>query len=196
MAIDTYALTTREAVQNYRVFQGSVGKTTPEIDALIDNLIDATSARIESYCNRKFLSRSYTEYYDGVGASTLYTDNYPILSVASIYDDAVWEWDVSTLITGTSYRIANSNSIVAKSGYSFSSGSQNIKITYTAGYTTVPYDIEHACVVEIFRVFDKVKDIGVFSRTTATGDTSTYVTNDFIDATKTTLDKYKVKAAF
>ena len=194
MALDTYALTTREAVHAHRIANGERLNTTPETNNLIDNLINAVSARFESYCDRKFKSRSYTEYLDGKGWSVIYPKQYPITEVTSIYDDGTWTWDASTLISGTEYRIKNDNSIVFKS-FSVGDYEQNLKLTYTAGYTTIPYDLENACINEVLRAMGKIENLELEEKR-SNEYLLKYITNSFLTETRMTLDRYRRKVAW
>lgn len=189
------ALTTVEDVKAHRLAQGNVMNTTPEKDDRIEALINAVSARFETYCDRTFLSSNYTEYHDGDGHGVIYTKQYPLTSVSGIWDDMDWNWEDNTLVDSTSYRIVDDNCVVFKSG-SFLPGiyRQNIKISYTAGYETVPYDLVIACIDEVLRVLDTRYAPGV-SYATNNDETVSFVTTDFLDTTKVVLNKYKRRGA-
>ena len=138
------ALTTLSGVNDYKGWTTGADTTR---DAQVTTLIDSISARFETYCDRKFNSASYTEYYNGERGPYMYLDQYPITVITSIYDDTSWVWGSGTLVSGTNYRIANNQGVVFKYGVSI--GEQNIKVAYTAGYTTIPYDLENACIEEV-----------------------------------------------
>jgi len=196
MSIDTYALTSREAVHAYRIANGERLNTTPETNTLIDNLINAVSARFESYCDRKFKSREYTEYHDGGGHSVLYPDQYPITSISGIYDDSNWSWAESSKIDSTQYRIVGDNSIVFKSTANVMGDyRQNIKLIYTAGYSTLPYDLENACILEIMRAMGRLEDLEV-SEKRSNENLLKYVASDFLPETRSVIEKYRRKVAF
>ena len=197
MSTNQYALTTREAVKQFRLANGEVLKTTTEINALLDTIIDAVSSKFESYCDRKFKSQDHEEYFDGKNSNVIYPKNYPVTTVTSIYDDSEWSWGSSTLVSSTEYRISNdSNSIVFKN----TSGTlgdyvQNVKLNYTGGYATIPYDLEYVCIIEVLRAFDNIKTIGVFSKSEI--DTSiALVTEAFLNDTLITLNLYRGKSAY
>jgi len=77
MAVDAYALTSRANFKTY------VGITTTDDDDLIDSIIDRASDKIETFCNRKFMSRDFSETYDG-GAEVVQLRNYPVTAVEVI----------------------------------------------------------------------------------------------------------------
>ncbi len=74
--IDTYALTSLENVKSY------LGITSTDNDSEITRLINAVTYRIETYCSRRFKTRSYTlERYT---CKDIYVDNWPIISVERV----------------------------------------------------------------------------------------------------------------
>lgn len=193
--VSDYALTTRSRVQEYRVANGEELQTTPEINTQIDNFINAVSVRFESYCDRKFVSRTHTEYLDGKGARILYPKQYPITSVTSIHDDMDWVWADSTLISSDNYRIADDNSIVFKSNTTVADARQNIKLVYDAGYSDIPYDLEDACINEVLRILNIFPELGVDEKR-SNDYLIKYTKEPFMSETVLVLNKYRRKGAY
>lgn len=193
--VSDYALTTRSRVQEYRVANGEELQTTPEINTQIDNFINAVSARFESYCDRKFVSRTHTEYLDGKGVRVLYPKQYPITSVTSIHDDMDWAWADSTLISSDNYRIADDNSIVFKSNTTVADAKQNIKLVYDAGYTDIPYDLEDVCINEVLRILNIFPELGVDEKR-SNDYLIKYTKEPFMSETTLVLNKYRRKGAY
>lgn len=120
-------------------------------ESLINMLTTGVSQMLETYCSRKFKSRDYTnEYHDGEGDVYMLTDEFPINSVASLYDDVDRLFDSNSLIDSTDYviykdigkiQLINGSTTVFANGI-FSTGEQNVKITYNAGYDAIPYDLK------------------------------------------------------
>lgn len=77
MAVGAYALTTLVSARDY--LRVPVADTT-----LIERLIDAATAQMETYCGRLFLARDFTEWYDGTGQAWLALPQYPLQSIARI----------------------------------------------------------------------------------------------------------------
>ena len=135
MADDTH-LTTTVRVNLY------LGKTGTA--ALVTDLITLIDGFIQNYCGHNFISAPYTsEKYNGDGTDTLLLKQYPIITVTSIYID-------NTLLSSTCYDdttnkvsglYLNQGKIVLIDGSTFTTGTQNIWITYNAGYATIPADI-------------------------------------------------------
>ncbi len=169
-----------------------VTRMDPSQDDLVTSLITRMSTQIDNYCDRTFASTEYTEYYNGGGLSYLYTDNYPIISVSSINDDSTWEWGSSTLIDSDDYRISNSARQILLNDTHFGNYTENVKIVYTAGYSTIPYDLVKVCIVEVVSEFKRRKDPHVASKSVGDGTLTRYETG-FLPSTITILDKYKNK---
>ena len=116
------------------------------------NLSYAVSSSIdyvESYCNRKFTSGSYTEYIDGNDDTELHLNNKNILSITSIeYFDGIDTFD--DLFSDTDYTVSdviidnNLNFIRLVGDLVFPAGNRNIKIIYVSGYdnSNIPFDIK------------------------------------------------------
>jgi len=50
-------------------------------NTVAQDILDASAALIEKWCNRTFASTTYDELYDGQGTFNLLLDNYPIISI-------------------------------------------------------------------------------------------------------------------
>lgn len=186
MAINIYSLTSLDSIKN---FMGKVGAKA-EDDDLLEGLIDRVSVLFESYCDRKFLSRDYMDYHDGKGVDKLFVNQYPITSISGIWDDREWAWDSTTEIDNSYYRISNNSNYIVFKDTTLLDYDQNLKIVYTAGYSAIPYDLEHACIMEVSRAYKNKNQIDVLSKSLADGSVS-FVTSDFLPGTLTILNKYR-----
>ena len=125
----------------------------------LEEIINSASAYIENYCNRKFVSTAYTEYYDGNNRSKLLLNQYPIISVTSIDR---WEYltqaSIQTYTEHTDFEIYSDEGIIYKSMGWFK-GHKAYKIVYTAGYATaaMPEDLKQGC-KEICKLLWILKD--------------------------------------
>ena len=125
-------------------------------DTLFAALAGRATEAVQKYCGRDFTSTTYTEYYDGGGFSKLVLDHRPIVSVASVYDDRDRAWAVSSLIAATDYLtrdnagivewLSSSSAFPSTSAY-FADGQLNVKITYTAGYASIPDAVVQASIM-------------------------------------------------
>lgn len=118
-------------------------------DTLLEKLITRMSADIESDCDRIFGDATYTEYHDGDGTDTLLLKQYPINSITSVHDDVDRDYDTDTLIDSDDYVYDSETGILTLDGFGFSIGRQNVKVVYNAGYTTIPTDLEQACINKV-----------------------------------------------
>ncbi len=129
---------------------------------LLVSLINRTSSRMETYCGRNFKVREYTEYQDGDGTPTVFTDHYPITSVSSLWDDTEREFTDSSndLLSSADYMIYSDEGSIRlyNDETTFNKGYQNIKITYSGGYETLPGDLEEACLDWVLTLYRKIKD--------------------------------------
>jgi len=167
--------------------------TKEEVDSVLESLIDEVSKLFETYCDRIFDSAEYTEYYNGEGRSWLYPKHYPITSVSGIWDDSDWDWETTDLIDSTYYRIDNDSRAVVLRDYTLCDFTQNIKIIYTAGYSTIPLDLRLACVVETCRLYNRRMKGHVSDETLPDGQNLTYDLALFTPAVAEILNKYKNK---
>jgi uncharacterized phiE125 gp8 family phage protein len=135
-------------LNNLKLFLG-INTANTDDDTLLTNLISMVSADIENECQRTFLATNHTEYYKGDGTSQLLVKQYPVNSVTSIYDDTDRVWGSDTQIDATEISISDRIGgliILEDDIFSESDDVENIKITYNAGYSTIPSDLEQACI--------------------------------------------------
>lgn len=156
-------------------------------DSLLNRMITAASAFVESWLNRTFAITAYSELLDGTGGRRMGLGNYPILTVTKV--------QVGTQLyspapaPGQLGYTFDKNAITLNQAC-FVRDKNNVVIEYTAGYASVPADIEQA-VIEMIGLRFKEKDrIGVSSKTLA-GETISFSQKDMSSSTKTLLTQYK-----
>lgn len=163
---------------------------TDQHDTLLTRLVTKMSIHAQTYCGRLFTAQDYTEYYDGDGSQELFVRNYPINSVASIYDDTDREYDSDDLIDSDDIIIQGDDYCFGKveleDGW-FDPGRKNIKITYNAGYSTVPADLEYAVQCLMMAAFLE-NTAGINA---VVGDEVIYKPAKLRKSAKEVLDKYK-----
>lgn len=117
-----------------------------------------------------FSSQSNDDYYDGNGESILQLDSYPVTAVSSVTLIGVDGSVLDTLTSGSDYTIESatgrlkwigSDATLTTGDFGWDSGSprgpatyrtkvgwpagfKNIRVQYTAGYATIPYDLRSA----------------------------------------------------
>jgi hypothetical protein len=107
--------------------------------------VSAYSQLIASWCSRNFVSASYTEVYDGHNSPTLLLRNYPVTAVSSLSIDGVAITPAGAAPFGDGYTFDNVRTVAMQGCSQFNRGLQNISISYTAGYVTIPFDLQMAC---------------------------------------------------
>lgn len=183
--VNEYSLTTLNLVKNFMGMSGAISDT----DDLIENLINRVSILMESFMNRNVLSREYTEDHDGKGAMVLFPKQPKITTVSGIWDDYDWEWTDDDLIDADNYKIIDENYIVFKT-VALNNYTANVRIIYTAGYSSVPDDLVQACITEVSRMYKNRNQIDITSKTLSDGSVS-FSDKSFLPLTYTTLKKYK-----
>lgn len=140
-SLASYALTTVADVKE--TLGISSGVTTK--DNLITRKINQATDMIENYCERRFASTAYTEEYDGSGIDELILRQRPIISFTSLEarNTVLNQSDWSTIPTDQ-YFLDNNAGMVKAITY-FWGNYNRWRATYTAGYATIPYDLQEAC---------------------------------------------------
>jgi hypothetical protein len=117
-----------------------------QYDTKLGLFLAAGSAWVESYCNRIFSSASYTELLHGNRSNLMNPRQWPITAVTEVRMSSDRNWsDSSTLIAAANYGISTDGTgITYYNGY-LPSGYDNVRVIYTAGYATIPQDIQLAC---------------------------------------------------
>ena len=180
-------LCSRKDIKNYL----GITNTDQVSNNLLSDLIDRVTIEIQTYCMRTFDNQEYTEYHSGEKVSFIYTKQFPITSVSGIWSDTSLCWDSDALIGSDEY-IVFEDHIQLKDTY-FTAGRNNVKMIYTAGYTTIPLDIQQVCIDETGRRFKHRTDYDVISRV-GQGDAGGevyFVERGFLEKSKLVLNKYK-----
>jgi hypothetical protein len=180
MTADPNDLTTLATLKNY-LNPGS------NDDTLLQRLLTSASFAIESYLNRAIKSASFTDVFDGTGGRVLLVPQYPITAVTSVTIDGV---AIPSAGGPTTPGFYFTDTKIILSGYYFTKGLGNVAITYTAGWATVPFDIEQACIDTVQYWLGNRQRNSEVSRSMG-GQTISYSQKDMPDWTKTILAQYK-----
>lgn len=120
-------------------------------DTYLGTLITAASGFICNYCNREFVSASRVELLDGDGTDEVLVTNTPVTVIGDIVVTDQWAGDSETFTSAD--MITNLKTGLIKFKPTLTSGTvkyfvpgvQNVSVTYTAGYATIPETIQQAC---------------------------------------------------
>lgn len=136
----TIDLTTLSRVKSFLTI------TDSNDDEALQSILSSVSQYVATYCNRKFILDTYTEYLNGDGQDTIVLSNIPVVSVASLYDDTGRTYSPDTLIPASEFVWWDTGIIELDTAATFAVGKKNIKVVYTAGYnaTNIPFDLQLA----------------------------------------------------
>lgn len=176
---------------------GTQAWITSNDDALLENLVNRSYKIIEAYCNRPFryvnssgVAQAVTEYFNGWGQTRLFLRYYPVILITSLYDDPDRLYGSSDLIDSDDYVTHDDYGILELDGLSFANGKKSIKITYTGGYETVPYDLEHVCNKLVAMLYKEKDSVGLASKSFSDGSVG-YFTDRLSPQDKVVLDGYR-----
>lgn len=146
----------------------SIGDSTR--DGILNLLIPAASRAIEKACDRTFNEATYADdRYSGNWQRTLQLRNYPVITFTGIWDDSARVFASSSLIDSVNYSVDNETGQVELDGLIFSKGVRNIKVSYTAGYTTIPADLELIAIKLVSFLYNKRFSDGASSESIGEG---------------------------
>ena len=139
-------------------------------DALLARLISSVSDQFRSETGTNPKQTTYTEVRDGNGLDGLSLLNWPVISVTSVKVDGSTIPQRST-VADAGWVLTNSGRLKLV-GYTFTAGVANVEVVYSAGYQTVPSDIEQAVIKMVALQFADRKRIGLNSLSQAGGSVS------------------------
>jgi hypothetical protein len=162
-------------------------------DALLTRLITAASQFIQSWLQRQIAVSDWIEIRDGNGGQRLTFANMPVSAVLSLSIDGLAIPPAPPDgAFGAGYVFSPTE--LALRGYVFSRRAQNVVITYTAGYTSIPPDIAQACIELVCQRYRERSRTGEVSKALMSGETVTFSQKDMSDDIKTLLMQYQAVA--
>lgn len=165
-----------------------VNVTNSTDDSLLTRLITSVSNFMQSWLNRQLTSTAYADAYDGADTDTVMIPNYPVTAVASVVVDNI-PIPASTDPTTPGWTF-DQYSVRLIGGYRFSRGRSNVVINYTAGYSTMPVEIEQACIELVSLRYAERLRPGVTSRSIG-GENISYSSAGISDSVSELLQQYK-----
>lgn len=133
-------LATRDEVKNAEGI--SLGVTT--WDDEIDALILSVTQRIRRYAGFPIDSEAFVEKHDGPPWPEIILNASPVLLITSVVESGA-------TLAGTDYEAVGRRLIRLSAGYPIAwvRGSRNVTVSYSAGFSSVPADIQRAAVLQI-----------------------------------------------
>ncbi|HZK91166.1 MAG TPA: hypothetical protein VFC56_13555 [Stellaceae bacterium] len=166
----------------------------PTVDnALLTRLITAASQFIQTWLQRQIAIGDWIEIRDGDGGQRLVFANFPVSAVLSLSIDGLI---IPPALAGGGFGAGYvfSPTELALRGYAFSRRAQNVAVTYTAGYASVPADLAQACIELVCQRYRERARIGEVSKALMSGETVTFSQKDMSDDVKTLLSQYRAVA--
>lgn len=137
-------------VEEYKDYKGI---TKTDQDSKLDVLVPTVSALIKAYLGQDLTShyvtplvKDYTIPYD---TNILYLDEYPINEVILVEEaEGGWVGGLDStihypIIFNTDYTFSSSDGALVRTG---STWANSVRVTYTFGYPTTPYDVKFAAI--------------------------------------------------
>lgn len=159
-------------------------------DALLIRLVTAASGFILGWLGRPIAAADWVEVRDGSGGQRLAFANTPVTAMLGLTIDGL---TIPPVPAGSAFAAGYvfSPTELAVRGYVFTRRVQNVVITYTAGYTTIPPDIAQACIELVCQRYRERSRIGEVSKALGGGETVSYSQKDMSDDIKTALTPYR-----
>lgn len=125
-----------------------VGISTATQIASAERALTAATAAIRNYTKQHIEQVTGDDVtFDGHGGTKLFLPELPVVSVSEVVEDG------ETLVEGTDYQLGAHGILHRLGGDVWAAGFQNITVTYTHGYSTIPDDIVDVCTRAAARVY-------------------------------------------
>jgi len=128
-------------------YKTHAGIKSTNYDDEIDALIPRVSDYVKNYCRRSFVDYYLStspkiEYFDG-GVDKFILKEPPVNTIISVQSSSDYGQTYTTLVEYTDW-VKSDDYIISTSIYGFKYLLKGYKVTYTAGYNDVPFDLELA----------------------------------------------------
>jgi hypothetical protein len=140
----------------YEQADGSVGMT-PEQKANVEFLVDAASRQITDHLGRDIKLGTFQEVWDGQGNDMIIPRQYPVVSVSEVKFSANADFTQGTVL-GVGEFAWDEESIFLLFDRT-PRGRQCVRITYQAGFATVPQTLQIATAIQ-FQMLNKAMNPG------------------------------------
>lgn len=175
------------SLERLKAWLGLTDPDQTEDDELLSWLITASSSFIRVWCNRDLTSQSYIETRDGSGAGRMAFANGPVTAVSGLLIDNRPVPPGDPVLTPGYYFTPT---MLMLNGFAFNRGQGNVVITYTAGLTAIPPDLEQACIELAAQRFREKDRIGLRSKGMA-GESTGFLKQELPESVRAVLDGYK-----
>ena len=156
------------AIASLSDLKGYIGVNDSSRDTELQIFLDAAEETVKAFLGYDPAETTYTdEHHYGAGYPWIYTDARPVTSVSSFTVNES-DWDVNELVVRDVW--IDTRGYVVPEGY-------DVKISYTAGYSTMPARIRLA-VIKLAALHDRqhgpTGSLGIDSRSDSGGSSVSY----------------------
>ena len=156
--------------------------------ATLTRLLSAVAAAFSAYCDRTFESTAQTYVTSGHGSSAMMLPEYPVSALTYLKIDGT-AVTARPSIGAAGYVLIAPNTIQLDGGMYFNRGLANVEVSYTAGYSTIPADLEQACLETCASWYKRRMRTDEVSKSIQ-GEVITFSTDKFPKAAQAILDTY------
>lgn len=131
-----------------------LGVTDSGEDGTITDLAEAATEAMEQAAGRRLESANVIEYLNGTGRRLLWLCEPPDGGkdgITSIHVDSDRSWGDANLVGADEYYVDDCTVEYLDRVWPW--GQRNVRVVYAAGYGTVPHDLEHACLVQVAKLY-------------------------------------------
>jgi len=162
-----YGMANLITVEEYEVFDNTPSPI--ENTAQIEQAITSAMKVVEAKAGRTFeligpSPVDIVEVLDGKGVGRLFVHNTPLVTITKIEYWSGTLWYEYELVTCPYTFKPGSNAVYFTEGHKFFKGYQNIRITYSYGYTAFPDDLRWACYAITKYFVDQAERQGISSQ--------------------------------
>lgn len=184
MPADPADLTTVEAVKQY------LGTTTTVESAEVQRLVTAASKYLVSALSRPVKSASITWDTNGNGRTVLYLPVQPVTAVSSAAIAGEAALAAATPGGTDEGYLVSGMTLVLRGGRVWSRGVLNVRVVYTAGYATVPPEIEQGTIELVAARLRERDRVGIQSRSLGP-ESVTFAREDLPPTVKRLVDQWR-----
>lgn len=192
MALGAYAICSLTEAKNFLGFKDEY----TDLDSYIESLIDAASLAIEARIENKVADQTVSdEILSGTGEDILKPRYSPIVSVTTLQYRTAPDEDWQTLESTAAYILVDPLwDYIMLYDTMFPVGTRNIRMTYVAGYETIPGDLWLVCIEKVADMFlQSKKGGGRFGITSTTNQGQSTSYKDFTVEHERILRRYAKK---
>lgn len=164
------------------------GAALTQVETLLSGIITAASRVLMTQTGRRFKSAPVTKVFNGDATYGLGLPNGPVTSVDSVYIDGNAIPEIEA-VGDAGWTLRNDR--VELVGYVFNTGVANVQVTYTCGFSSVPEDIERACIELSVWIYQNRNHVGIQQRSVHDAEAVTFRKDEWPFIVQITVEAYK-----